>query len=123
MLSVIKRGHRGETQRKILRFLFLKKPSNVLTRIYIYIYTYFRNLNLHKTLSQKFGFIIKTCYFHVYTLDCNVCRIYKHKLFSLSNLHSATILPTFPIFGEKKCTLPNFLKNKQNSNPHPLCKK
>ena len=35
----------------------------------------------------------------------------KHKLFSLSNLHSSTILPTSPFFGEK-CTLPHFLRNK-----------
>ena len=45
----------------------------------------------------------------------------KHKLFSLSNLNSSTILPTSPFFGEQ-CTLPHFLKNKQNSNPHPFCK-
>ena len=45
----------------------------------------------------------------------------KHKLFSLSNLHSSTILPTSPFFGEK-CTLVYFLKNKQNSNPHSFCK-
>ena len=31
------------------------------------------------------------------------------------------ILPTFPFLGES-FTLPHFLKNKQNSNSHPLCK-
>ena len=45
----------------------------------------------------------------------------KHKLFSLTNLHSSTILPTSTFFGEK-CTLPHFLKNKQNSNSHRFCK-
>ena len=45
----------------------------------------------------------------------------KHKFFSLRNLHASTILPTF-LFFRKKRTLSHFLKNKQNSNPHPFCK-
>ena len=44
-----------------------------------------------------------------------------HKLLSLSNLDSSTILSTSPFFGEK-CTLPHFLENKRNSNPYHLCK-
>ena len=39
----------------------------------------------------------------------------------LNILHSSTILPTSPFFGEK-CSLPHFLKNKQNSNFHPFCR-
>ena len=42
-------------------------------------------------------------------------------LFSLSNLHSSIILPASLFFGEN-FTLPHFLKNKQNSNPHQFCK-
>ena len=42
----------------------------------------------------------------------------KHKLFSLKP--SSIILPTSLFFGEK-CTLPHFLKNKQNSNLYSLC--
>ena len=42
--------------------------------------------------------------------------------FSLSNLYSSTILATSLFFLREKFTLPHFLKNKQNSNPHPVCK-
>ena len=41
-------------------------------------------------------------------------------LFSVTNVHSSTVLPTFPFFVEQN-TLPHFLKNKQNSNPQPFC--
>ena len=126
MWSVIKRGYRSETRRKILRCLFLKRPSNVLTGIYIYIYIYIHNSEiwiLRKTLSQKFGFIIKTCYFHVYTLDCNVPWIYKHKLLSFSNLHFATILPTSPFFGEKNVPYPIFWRINRTPIPIPFVKR
>ena len=53
-------------------------------------------------------------------MDCNVSWIY-NTLFSLSKLHSSTVLRTSPFFG-KKCTLPHFLKNKKNSNSHPFRK-
>ena len=45
----------------------------------------------------------------------------KHKLFSLSNLNSPTILSSSPFFREKY-TLPHFLKNKENSNSQLFCK-
>ena len=41
-----------------------------------------------------------------------------HKLLSLQP--SSTILPTSPLFCEK-CTLPNFLENKQNSSHRRVC--
>ena len=78
-------------------------------------------------VSQKFGYIIKLVTFIyipgilMFLGFTNTKISKKHKLFSLSNLHSSNILPTSPFFGEK-CTLPHFLKNKQNSNSHPFCK-
>ena len=41
-----------------------------------------------------------------------------HKLLSLSNL----TLFYQPIIFWEKCTLPNYLENKQNSDPRPFCK-
>ena len=73
---------------------------------------------------------IKTCYYiYIYNMPgilmflgfINTRLASKHKLFSLSNLHSSTTLPTSPFFGER-CALPHFLKNKQNSNSHLFCK-
>ena len=82
---------------------------------------------LFKTLSQKFRNIIKLVTF-IYIPRIVMFLGFitqksasKHKLFSLSNLHSSTILTTSPFFGER-CTPPHFLKNKQNSNSHPFCK-
>ena len=90
----------GETRRKILRCLFPKQTSNVQTGIYIYIYIYINiyiiyiyiyiiyiyiflkfefDLNPYILIS-KIWVYIKTSYFYVYTLDCNVSWIYKqHK--------------------------------------------
>ena len=62
---------------------------------------------------------------HAYTLNCNVSQIYKPKdqqqiKFALPQQPSSTILPTSRFFQEKY-TVPHFLENIHNSNPHPLC--
>ena len=53
--------------------LLLKQTSDVLTRMYT-----FWNLSLLKTHSLNLGHILKLVNF-LYTLDCNVYWIYKHK--------------------------------------------
>ena len=84
-------------------------------------------MNFTENLLSEIWVYNKTCYFCVCIWDCNITWIYKqrlaskHKSFSLSNLHSSTVLPISPFFGEK-CTLPHILKNKQNTNSHPFYK-
>ena len=79
---------------KTIKDTFFPNMWSVI-KIYIYIYIYFWNFN--------FQFYLKP---------------YVKNLGIPSSLYSFTNLS---FFGEK-CILPYFLKNKQNSNPHPFCK-
>ena len=87
-----------------------------------------QNLNFIENLISRIWVYSKNFYFCIYTWDCNVSWIYKHKdqQVNISYSPSATFIPLLfyqllPFFREK-CTLPHFLKNKQNSNFHPFCK-
>ena len=118
MWFVIKRGHRGEIRRKILRCQFLKY-------IYIYIYIIYMhiwNLNFTQNLISTIWVYNKTYYFYVYIPWIEMFLEFINIRYS----PSATFIPLLfyqPLpFLDKKCTLPHFLKNKQNSNPHPFCK-
>ena len=78
-------------------------------------------------IISKIWVCIKTCYFYVYTLDCNVSSIYKHKDWQVNISYSPSV--TFicllyyqPLPFLERCALPHFLKNKQNTNSHPFCK-
>ena len=93
------------------------ETSNVWN-IYIYIYIYI----------SKIWVCYKNCYFYIYTWDCNVSWIDKHKdqQVSISYSPSAILIPLhftdFSLSWKKLYPLLHFLKNKQNSNSHPFCK-
>ena len=76
-------------------------------------------------ISEKFGYILKLVTL-VNILNFNISQIYKHKdqqqsKGSLPQQPSSTILQA-PCFSGELCTLPHFLENKENFNPHLLCK-
>ena len=82
--------------------------------IYIYIYIYIIWILL-KTLSQKFGDIIKlVIYFYIYTWDCNVSWIYESKDYQVNMSYSlsAIFIPLLfyqPLpFSEKNIFCPIF---------------
>ena len=95
--------------------------------IYIYIYIYIIymhiwNLNFTQNLIWTIWVYNKTYYFYVHIPWIEMFLGFINIRYS----PSATFIPLLfyqPLpFLDKKCTLPHFLKNKQNSNSHPFCK-
>ena len=76
--------------------------------------------------SQKLGYILKLVtlmyipWIVIFVGFISAKISNNHKLLSYTNLLLLFYQPP-PFFGEI-CTLPYFLENKQNSNPHLLCK-
>ena len=87
-----------------------------------------QNLNFIENLISRIWVYSKNFYFCIYTWDCNVSWIYKHKVqqLNISYSPSATFVPLLFYqhlpFLKKNVPSPIFLRNKQNSNSHPFCK-
>ena len=110
--------------RKIFRCLYQCLALSVCLSHSLSLSIYSQYLSLY-TFSLSLYIYIKICYFYVCTWYCNVPWIYKHKEQQVNISYSpwATFISLLfqqPLpFLERNVPFPIFLKNKQNSNPHP----